>query len=262
LDWLLTLRAFAKALVLPPAGPLIVAVLGLAIARRAPRSGRALAWIGVIALVLLSTPLVAAWLMLPFDVEPFDASAPHGAQAVVILGGGTRRDAPEYGADTLGRLTLERVRFGARVAKQTALPVLVTGGRPHGAHSSEAQVMRDALAGEYGVDVRWLEERSRNTHENARYSSELLRRAGVKRVVLVAHEFDMPRATAEFADAGIETVIAPTGLRSRGSWSAMDLVPSPVALQASHDALYELLANAVRPLLATTRETLSASPSP
>jgi hypothetical protein len=31
----------------------------------------------------------------------------------------------------------------------------------------------------------------------------------------------------------------------------MDLVPSAAALQASHDALYELLANAVRPMLAT-----------
>ena len=50
------------------------------------------------------------------------------AEAIVILGGGTRRNAPEYGGDTLGRLTLERVRYGAQVAKLTALPVLVTGG--------------------------------------------------------------------------------------------------------------------------------------
>jgi hypothetical protein len=34
----------------------------------------------------------------------------------------------EYGGDTLGRLTLERVRYGARVAKKTGLPVLVAGG--------------------------------------------------------------------------------------------------------------------------------------
>jgi uncharacterized SAM-binding protein YcdF (DUF218 family) len=250
-DWLLTLRAFAKALVLPPAAPLIVAIVGLAISRRAPRTGRTLAWAGVVALLLASTPLVAWWLMRPFDTEPFDASAAADAQAIVILGGGTRRGAPEYGGDTMNRLTLERVRYGARVAKETALPVLVSGGRPRGAQSTEAQVMRDALASEYGIAVRWLEDRARNTHENARYSAELLKREGVTRVVLVAHAFDMPRATAEFAAAGIGTVRAPTGLPARSAWSPMDLVPSAPALQASHDALYELLAFAVRPLLAS-----------
>jgi uncharacterized SAM-binding protein YcdF (DUF218 family) len=250
-EWLFALRVFAKALVLPPAGPLIVALVGLALLKRAPRAGRTLASLGVLSLLFVSTPIGSSWLLLPFDAEPFDPRAALRAQAVVILGGGTRRGAPEYGGDTMGRLTLERVRYGARVAKATGLPVLVTGGRLYDAEASEAAIMRDALEDEYGVAVRWLEDRSRNTHENARYSAKLLKRDGVTRVVLVAHAFDMPRATAEFADAGIETVRAPTGLDARGAWRAMDLVPSAPALQASHDALYELLANAVRPLLTT-----------
>jgi uncharacterized SAM-binding protein YcdF (DUF218 family) len=112
--------------------------------------------------------------------------------------------------------------------------------------SSEAAIMRAVLESEYGVAVRWIEDRSRNTHENARYSATLLLADGVATVVLVAHAMDMPRARAEFAVAGIATIAAPTGLSSAGPVRLMDFVPSAFALQASHDALYEILANVVR----------------
>ena len=242
-------KLLVKAIVLPPTGPLALGLLGLAISRRAPRTGRTLAWIGFGSLLLLCMPLVAWLLTKPFDRPPFASADAVGAQGIVILGGGTRRDAPEYGGDTLGRLTLERVRYGARVAKMTQLPVLVTGGTLQGAQDSEARLMQESLASEFGVPVRWSEGRSRNTHENARFSARMLKKDGVTRVVLVAHAIDMPRAIAEFNDAGITAVPAATGLPSRGSIEWWDLLPSVPALQASRDALYELLANVARRLL-------------
>lgn len=245
MDWAFALRSLAKALVLPPAGPLLLAIAGLLIARHAPRAGRAIAWLGVGSLLLLSLPLVAWWLTLPFDRAPFESSAAREAKAIVILGGGTRRGAPEYGGDSLGRLTLERVRYGAQVAKAVGLPVLVSGGTPPDGAASEAALMERSLSREFGVPVRWIEDRSRNTHENARYSAQLLQREGIDRVVLVAHAIDMPRARAEFANAGVTIVPAATGLPSRGGLVPMDFVPSVAALQRSHDALYELLANLV-----------------
>ena len=114
----------------------------------------------------------------------------------MILGGGVRT-APEFGGETLGRLTLERVRYGARVARQTTLPVLVSGGVVYGG-TAEAVLMKRALEEELNVAVRWTEERSRDTRSNAAESAAILRPAGVQRVLLVAHGFDMPRATAEF----------------------------------------------------------------
>ena len=95
----------------------------------------------------------------------------------MILGGGTRRDAPEYGGDTLGQLTLERVRYGARVARLTGLPVLVTGGSVLGGET-EAKLMQESLRAEVAVDVKWAEDRSRTTHENAILSAAILRRYG------------------------------------------------------------------------------------
>jgi uncharacterized SAM-binding protein YcdF (DUF218 family) len=239
-------KAVLKALVLPPTGPLLLALLGLAVGRRSPRLGAGLAWTGVLSLLALSIPAVAALLMRSLDLPaPFDPKHATGTQAIAILGGGTRRDAPEYGGDTLSTLTLERVRYGARLARQTGLPVLVTGGSVYGGEA-EAELMREALQREFGVAVRWVENRSRTTHENAQYSAALLRAAGIGRVVLVAHAFDMRRARAEFAAAGIATVPAATGIPSREPRSAIDYLPGIGGLQGSYYALYEILANAVR----------------
>lgn len=242
MEALFVLRAVAKALVLPPGGPLLLSLAGLLIVRRSPRLGRTLVGVGTLAMLLLCLPIVADGLMRPFDRSAFDAAQARHAQAIVILGGGSRRDAAEYGNDTLSRRTLERVRYGARIAKQTGLPVLVTGSVPLFATRSEGALMRDALADEYGVAVRWTDERARNTHENARYAAELLKRDGIDRVVIVGHAVDMPRAQAEFTAAGLSSVAAATRLPSRGPIVLSDFLPSALALQDSHDALYEMLA--------------------
>ncbi|HVF65616.1 MAG TPA: YdcF family protein [Casimicrobiaceae bacterium] len=239
-------KAFAKIVVLPPMGPLTVALVGLLLLRRAPRTGRSLAWIGVGALWLLCLPVVASTLARVFDRAPFTARDAQGAQAIVILGGGVRQNAPEYAGDTLGRLTLERVRYGARVAKLTGLPVLVTGGVAPRASRSEGALMHESLVTEYGVPVRWEESRSRNTHENARFSAAMLKNDGIGRVVLVAHAMDMPRAIAEFRDAGIDAVPAATGLVANQPVEFADFWPTLPALQASRDILYEMMAGLAR----------------
>jgi uncharacterized SAM-binding protein YcdF (DUF218 family) len=106
--------------------------------------------------------------------------------------------------------------------------------------------MRAALEREFNIPVRWVEEKSRNTHENARFAAAILKRDGVKRVVLVIHGFDIRRARAEFTDAGLEVVPAPTVVPRFEITSPLDFLPSMAALQGSYYALYELLANAVR----------------
>jgi uncharacterized SAM-binding protein YcdF (DUF218 family) len=246
-------RALAKALVLPPGGPLVVALVGFVLMRRRARDGRALALAGVLALAVLSTPAVGVMLLRAVDASPpFDPSQAGGARAIVILGGGTRRNAPEYGGDTLGRLTLERVRYGARVARETSLPVLVTGGVGISGGATEASLMRAALENEFGVPVRWIEDRSRTTHENAQMSAAILKADGIDRVVLVGHSFDMPRARAEFAAAGIATIPAPTGIAPKTSDTLLDFVPSLAGLTDSYYALYELAGEAVRRIVTAT----------
>jgi uncharacterized SAM-binding protein YcdF (DUF218 family) len=240
------IKGFFKALVLPPTGPLLIAVVGMLILNRRWRAGRILAWTGLLLLFCLSMPAVSFALLSMLSRWPaLDIDNMRGAQAIVILGGGVRRHAAEYAGDTLGHLTLERVRYGAYLARATKLPVLVTGGVVFGGEP-EAKLMKTALEHEFGVPVRWAEVESRNTHENAVRSAQVLVAAHVDRIVLVAHSFDMLRAKAEFADLGIDAIPAPTGIPSYVIDSPLDVLPNMSALQGSYFALYEIFANLTR----------------
>lgn len=247
-DFLFGLKKVLTLLVLPPVGPVLVAAVGLALLGRRPRLGRALAWGGLALLVVLAMPIVAYRLLASLETgEPLDPAQARGADAIVIIAGGLRRGAREYGGDTLNGLTLDRVRYGAWLARRTALPVLVSGGI--GADGSrEADVMRRVLEEEFGVKARWVENRSRDTTENARYASALLRESGARRIVLVTHGLDMRRAGAAFRAAGLEVIAAPTGLARAPGDAWRDWTPGMGALVGSYYALYEHLALAARRL--------------
>jgi uncharacterized SAM-binding protein YcdF (DUF218 family) len=236
------------ALVLPPTGPLIVAFIGLVLLKVRPKLGATLAWLGLLILLILSLPIASDRLLRAvYDQGPLDFSTIGNAQAIVILGGGVRRDAAEYGGDTVGRLTLDRVRYGARVARSTGLPILVTGG-PVFSGAPEATLMKRALEEEFHVDVKWTEVTSRNTHQNAIESAKILRREGIGAILLVGHSFDMPRALAEFRTEGLAVTAAPTHMPSGRFEGVLDLMPSLRALESSYYALYELLADVARRL--------------
>jgi len=237
------LKLFIASFVLPPGGPLVLVVVGLLALRRFPRAGRALALTGAAVLWLCSLPVVANGLVTALGgATPLDMEAAKRADAIVILGGGVRPRALEYGGDTLGRLTLERVRYGAYLAKQTGLPVLVTGGSPEPEVRSEAELMREAMLSEYGLDVRWVDSVARNTRENARNAARLLQAEGKQSVVLVIHGFDVRRVRRLFAEVGLKVVLAPTRVPSGGPPSLQDFFPSAEALGTSHFAAYEVLA--------------------
>jgi uncharacterized SAM-binding protein YcdF (DUF218 family) len=232
-----------KALVLPPTGPLLMALVGLVLITWRRRVGVLLAAAGIVALTLLSTPIVSAQLMRVLDGAPaLMPSQVNGAGAIVVLAGGTRSYAQEYAGPTIGSITLQRVRYAARLARLTQLPILVSGGSVRGA-PAEALLMRDVLIHEFGVPVRFVETHSRNTHENAVQSARILRTHDITRVILVGHSFDFPRSRKEFEAQGIEVVPAPIGIPSVTSNEVGDFLPSARALLQSYYVCYEIFAN-------------------
>lgn len=188
----------------PPCNGLLLLVAGCLLWRRRPRLAYGLLLTGTLALWLLATPIVARWLIVPLEGEVVRAADVSAAQAIVVLGGGRYRDAPEYGGDTIDEKSLLRVRYAARLQRATGLPLLVTGGMPDGGTRSEGEIMRDVLREEFGVPVRWVEMRSNTTAENTRYSAELLKADGISRVLVVTHAAHLPRAIAAFARVGID----------------------------------------------------------
>src|SRR6202011_2665736 len=96
---LLVFKTLLKGIILPPAGPLLLAVLGLVLIKRRPLLARTCLILGLGSLWLLSTPAVSDALVgLAEHYPPLDLRSTTGAQAIVILGGGGQRAfAPEYG---------------------------------------------------------------------------------------------------------------------------------------------------------------------
>jgi uncharacterized SAM-binding protein YcdF (DUF218 family) len=245
---LLQLKTLLKGIILPPAGPLLLAILGLLLLKRRPLLARTCLILGVGSLWLLSTPVVSDGVTgLAEHYPPLDLRSTAGAQAIVILGGGGfRAFAPEYGGPAAEPLMLERLSYGAYIAGKTGLPILVTG------FHSEASAMRDTLLRNFGVDTRWVDDQAYDTFENARNSVRLLQASGVSRVILVTHASHMWRSVHEFTAAGIEVVPAPSGVRAPREFGTWRYVPNPDALLRAHGAIYELVGEPVRAFLAAS----------
>ncbi len=208
-------------------------------------------WLGTVILgiatallIALSLPLTAHELMAALERYPAVVTPARGSnapQAIVVLGGGRYTEAPEYGGDTVNSDALVRLRYAARLHRQTGLPILVTGGALFDERAAEAELMSEALTRDFNVPVKWTEVRSRDTAENALYTRELLRAAGIKRVYLVTQAYHMRRAVQAFVHVGLDPVPAPTGFTTldRSDYRVFGYLPSANALRNSSRALHE-----------------------
>lgn len=232
---------FWTALALPPGVFLLLGGIGIALIRPAPSLGRGLVGMALALGYALSLPVVGDSLKMALEGDPHPPPAGAVAGAIVVLGAGAYPGAPEYGGAGLEAPTLERLRYAARLQRETGVPVLASGGDPLGLGVSEAQAMNDALSRDFGVEVKWTEPNSRNTLENARLSAGILASAGITRVYLVTHASHMPRARRAFEQAGLAVVPAPTGFTTRRRPGLLAWLPDAGALRNSSAALHEML---------------------
>ena len=234
---------FIAAFLLPPLSLLLVFALGILLLHRRRRFAKPLLLIVFGLLWIVFTPYFAegALRSLESRATVLDSQRQQ-ADAVVILGGGTYFHAPEYaGQDTVGEQTLMRLRYGAKLQRETGKPILVTGGKPLGNHLPEAQQMRAVLEQDFRVPVRWTEEASDNTFENAHHSFRMLQAQGVRRIYLVTHAWHMPRAADVFRRAGFEVVEAPTAFTTRYQTDVLALLPRAEALRDSKIFMHEVI---------------------
>jgi len=253
-DFLFLLKKLLSVALLPPLLPLLIIMGGFLCYQRRPRVGKTLAWGGVLVGLLLTTPVGVDLLSAPLERIPVLRKADLArGQAIVILGGGQRLNMPEYGRPVPNRLTLERLRYGARLARQSGLPVLVSGGAAPG-KASEAAAMAQSLREDFHIESRWQEAHSLDTEDNARFSAVILRAEGIHRIVLVTHAAHMRRAMNEFSVQGLEVIPAPTAFFTAGSEGTefSDFLPGATAAYAGWYTLHEwlgLLAQWLRGLL-------------
>jgi uncharacterized SAM-binding protein YcdF (DUF218 family) len=235
---------------LPPGIIIVIALLGFLIQIRWHLVGSLVVFTSTAALLVLSLPLTGYQLMQGIESRfpplRLTAATDTGARpgAIVILGGGRYTEAPEYGAsDNVNRVALERLRYGAHLHRLTGLPILVSGGAPYGEQTTEAELMNASLVGDFRVEVKWMEDKSATTHENAKFTKMMLAEAGVRRVYLVTHAAHMPRAVWAFENQGISTIPAPVGFGTlnKEDREMLGYLPSASGLHMSSTAIRERL---------------------
>lgn len=240
----------AIALISPLGASLFGGVLALLLAIAGRR--RLAFWFGVLALLWLwfwSLPVASNWVRgyLEDQHPPMMVQAVPQADAIVVLGGGVSSAGPgelypnlESGAD--------RVWHATRLFHAAKAPlVLLTGGSdPDHSATSEAEAMRQFMM-ELDVPDRSivLEQRSRNTSQNAAYSAEILAGQGVNRILLVTSAYHMPRAKGLFEVQGLEVIPVATDheVMSRPLWGS--LLPETGALDGSSRAIKEIVGRLV-----------------
>lgn len=238
-----TWKPILTALFLPPVPFLLLVLVGARLIL--PRRG--LGWfvilLSVTALWLGACTGVGRWIeQFVLRVPPALTSTRIGelraeakaksTRAIVILGGGAEPFAPEYGVTNLNAYSLERLRYGLWLGRETGLPVAFSGGVgwAQTQSGSEAEAAARIAAQEFNRPLKWTENESRDTRENALRTIPILHRSGITQLVIVTHGWHMPRARAAFEEAalpyGIRVEVAPMGLATRIDAPLLDWLPT------------------------------------
>ena len=203
--------------------------------------------IGYLILYLYCTPVAAMlshqWLDSRF---PRQFHRPENLDAIVVLSGRALSPSvdeiePYLSDDT----TLRCLRAVDLYREGSPCPIIASGGVVYGNEHMPplGDLMRTRLeeAGVATEDI-LVEDKSRNTEENANFSAEIIRRHGWKRIALVTSAAHLWRSEHLFRRAGIETI--PVGCVYRTdefSWSFFAFLPSAEAAYRQQEAMHEFL---------------------
>jgi uncharacterized SAM-binding protein YcdF (DUF218 family) len=255
-------KPILAALLLPPVPLLLLVLIGARLIRPSRGWGWLVVLLGVGGLWLSACSGVARGIE-PFLLPQTAALRPDriaelraegssktgkGTVAIVVLGSGVEPFAPEYGMSNLSPASVERLRYGLWLARETGWPVAFSGGIGWGGTgtSAEADVAARIAREEFGRPLRWVENESRDTRENAERTAAMLRADGIGHIVLVTHAWHMPRARSMFNEiaqrGGLIVESAPIKLSMRDQMGALDWFPSNSGFDRVRSVLREWLA--------------------
>ena len=165
----------------------------------------------------------------------------------MVLGGGIEQPGDRNPYPDL-HLASDRLLHAYRILKAgKAKRLLLSGGTVYGGPdaTTEAEAMADLLV-MLGVDRNLiiLEQRSRNTYQNARNTAELFAQQGLASGLLVTSASHMPRAAASFRKAGLDLVPASTDINGDNFDDLpfpINILPDAGSLQLTSAALKEWL---------------------
>jgi uncharacterized SAM-binding protein YcdF (DUF218 family) len=199
---------------------LVLFGLVLLAATRLRRTGIGLALLGALGLALGGLSPLSELVLLPLEQRfapyPADGPAPAG---IIVLGGGIEAGLSEARDQLIVNDAGERPIYLADLARRFPGARLVFSGGSGfiGGGIAEADIV-SRQADVIGVPRTRLilENRSRNTYENATFSAALVQPKAGERWLLVTSAWHMPRAIGCFRQAGFAVDAFPVDYRTRG----------------------------------------------
>lgn len=154
--------------------------------------------------------------------------APRG-DVIILLGGGIYDDVADLsGTGAPTEEMLARIVTAVRLQKKLKIPIIVSTGQVYPWQKSEAPIDRRFLI-DLGVpaDKIILEEKSRDTIENARYSREICERFHFQKPLLITSALHMKRAVLSFTKVHLAVMPVPVNLEQRKtrSYVWMEFLP-------------------------------------
>ena len=246
------LKPYFTAIVFSPTLLLLGIAFGLWLSSKKPKLGKSLAVFSTALLWIFSTPAFNVWLshnlLTQYKPTTSQELQTQSVQAIVVLGGGVEIGQPD-GIQQLKPTALDRLRYGIELSRKTGIPVMVTGGKGWGVEAgseNEAEISRRVAREVFQFEIKWTESESKDTHENASNSKQLLTEQGINKIALVTHSWHMPRSLNAFQKVGLEVNPAPMGFVADKKVDLLSLLPNGATLNGTAATFRELVAYAVQ----------------
>lgn len=239
------LKKIVTPFLLPP-GVLILLLFGWGAwcLRRKVRGSAVVAFlVGILIWLLSATPTVD--LLMSGLEKGYPLPQDLRADAIIMFGGGAYRNVPDLsGKGAPGSGSMIRLVTAVRLYRRLGVPIIVSGGTVFGEDASIAALSRRFLM-DLGVPQTHIlvEERSRDTYENALLSKMICDRYGFRNPLLVTSGYHLKRAVLSFETVGLKVTPFPCGLTTYPgkSYHWYHWLPTADSLSGTSAALHEWL---------------------
>jgi uncharacterized SAM-binding protein YcdF (DUF218 family) len=242
-DFAFLLKKVLSAFILPPGIFILLSLFFCAFFLFRRQTGAALTNLFLAILMwLLSISPVSDALLRGLESGYAMPDNPHG-DVIVLLGGGIYENVEDLtgkgipSGEMMGRLVT-----AVRLQKRLGVPIIVSGGKVFDNMAPEAEVDKRFLV-DLGVPPGKiiLEDKSRDTIENAINTKKICDRMGFRKPILVTSAVHMKRSLFSFRKAGLTVVPLPANFRTwnRRKYYWHDYLPEDfsAAQAAAHECL-------------------------
>ncbi|NOU95702.1 YdcF family protein [Paenibacillus sp. LMG 31456] len=229
---------------IPPGLFITILVLFNLWLRKRERAAAKLLWAAIAIIYLLCTP-IAGNTLIGYLEHRYAPPVTVQGDVIVLLTGGAVGNTPDVdGSGNLTGYTMNRLVTAYKLHKSTNLPIIISGGQVYEDSGNEGQICkRNLLALGVAESSILLDDRSRNTKENAINTVEILKQKNFTKPILVTSAFHIPRSVENFKQLGASTTPYPADFLVPQPYSASlsSLLPSSDGLQKSSLAAKEYL---------------------